>query len=177
MTPCHRARRAPGGQQAWTGSRCSFRLPPSMPAHPNSASSGTRANPCCMCLQALAFPGEEPWLASDATVEAADLTVHGMAAFSVAALAASGLAAPQLPRDDAFALYALERAVEASDDLAARMAMADRLLQGRGVEPACPAGFLCACHVPPPNMHACAVPAIAASTVSMRLSWADWQVV
>lgn len=97
--------------------------------------------------QALAYPGEDTWLASDATLEgpeAADLTIHGMAAFSLAALAASGLAAPHLPRDDAFALYALERAVEASSDLAARMAMADRLVMGRGVEQACPAGFQCA---------------------------------
>jgi hypothetical protein len=106
--------------------------------------------------QVLAYPGEDPWLASNATLEgpaAADLTYHGMAAFSLAALAASGLAAPQLPRDDAFALYVLRRALEASSDLAARMAMADRLLQGRGLERACPAGLACACQAP--AMHAC----------------------
>ena len=65
----------------------------------------------------------------------------GMAAFLLASLAATGLAAPLVPRDDAFGVHALERAVAASADLAARLALADRLLEGRGVPLNCTAGF------------------------------------
>ena len=93
--------------------------------------------------QELAYPGGQPWLSgntSTADLGTDDLALHGFAAHTLASLAASGLAAPLLPRDDAFAVYALGRAVEATDDLGARMAMADRLLQGRGVAQSCPAG-------------------------------------
>ena len=95
--------------------------------------------------QELAYTGGQPWLSANISVadlEKEDLALHGLVAHTLASLAASGLAAPLLPRDDAFAAYALERAVEATNDLGARMAMADRLLQGRGAKQSCPAGFM-----------------------------------
>ena len=97
------------------------------------------------CIQALAQPGQESWLHSNSSSGdgggQADMVFSGMAAFLLASLAATGLAAPLVPRNDSFAVHALERAVLASNDLAARLALADRLLEGRGTPLNCTAGF------------------------------------
>ena len=65
-----------------------------------------------------------------------------MAAFLLASLASNGFAAPLVPRDDAFAVHALQQAMRASD-LGAQMALSDRYLHGRGVAQNCTEGMRC----------------------------------
>lgn len=66
----------------------------------------------------------------------------GMAAFLLASLASNGFASPLVPRDDAFAVHALQQAMSAPD-LGAQMALADRYLHGRGVVQNCTEGMRC----------------------------------
>ncbi len=66
----------------------------------------------------------------------------GMAAFLLASLASNGFASPLVPRDDSFAVHALQQALSASD-LGAQMALSDRYLHGRGVVQNCTEGMRC----------------------------------
>jgi TPR repeat protein len=62
------------------------------------------------------------------------------AAFLLYVLVSSGIAAPLVPREDAFAVHVLKRAMEAGD-LGAQLALAERLFEGRDVERDCSEGM------------------------------------
>lgn len=96
--------------------------------------------PVLVGMQAVLHREEEAWVHSGAEATDEDFLNSGAAAFVLSVLASSGLAAPVVPADEAFAVYALQRALEAGDR-GAYLAMANRLFEGRGVEQDCGEGM------------------------------------
>ncbi|CAL5229959.1 g13388 [Coccomyxa viridis] len=84
---------------------------------------------------------QESWLDGNSTDFATGLLNSGACATLLAGLAASGIAQQYgIPHDDALAVHALQLAQETGDH-SADVAMADRLIEGRGMPQDCPAGM------------------------------------